>query len=322
MSDFEDRALRDSLQRLAGHPGDETAAYAALQQRVRQVKRRRAVAGAGSLAALLIGGLAVVGVRNHSRESLTPATDGLTVPSIDARVPKTMDTNDARIATDQTITTDPTTTDASASTALDATTSAVTTGPDPTQSLPNTGGASHTNQPVWTTDSASGTGSTGSSAAVTGSADPQTFNAKHGSITVTFLDGQLSITGYTAESGFTYTVERTEPTRIRVRFRHGDTRSQIDVTIIDGRMFATPSEQAGTVTTSPPFNTASPSTAPSTSATASTLPDDGSSSSTQPPPSSTAPDGTAPTTTDDHHRGGDAGSGSIVPGAVDSSGHG
>lgn len=299
MSDFDDRDLRDSLQRLAGHPHDEPAAFASVQRRVQAAKRRRATVAAGGIVALCIAGLTVARLDNRSRESLTPATDGITNPTSVVTSPDPTGT-----------TVEPTTTTVTATTS--ATSAPTVTGPVATDasptSVPDTGVAppppnggragqpatnptGHTPGPSATGPPATGPSATGPSATAPGSSateqaapsatptsapsstDSETFSSAHGTVTVTLRDGRLSIVGHQPESGYSYTVERSDATRIRVRFRNGDSRSQIDVTIVNGRMAGVPSEDGS----------GTPSTSPSSDAV----------------PSGTSPD-TAPDTTDDH----------------------
>ena len=78
MHEFDDPYLRNTLQQLGGHTGDEAAAYAALQQRVRAVKRRRATIASGGLLAVCVAGLAVAGLRSGSTDSVSPAATGVT----------------------------------------------------------------------------------------------------------------------------------------------------------------------------------------------------------------------------------------------------
>src|SRR5262245_53763935 len=72
MSEFDDQVVRDQLQRLAGHYPDEDVAMAAMLQRVRVAKRRRAVVGAGGLCAVLVLGLSTAAFVNRDTHHLAP----------------------------------------------------------------------------------------------------------------------------------------------------------------------------------------------------------------------------------------------------------
>lgn len=294
MSNFDDRELRDSLQRLAGHPGDETAAYAVVQQRVRAAKRRRAAVGGSGLIALCIAGFVLVGFDRRSGETLTPATDGITVPTDVATLPDDTD------STDDATTVAPPTTSTETSTSAPAVTNAPTTHAADISVPHSTIGTIATNggrggapptSPIGedTAGQATGTTATDTGESIDTAGDPasaetQTFTSAHGSLTVSMRDGRLSIVGQQAEAGYSYSVERADATRIRVRFRSGEARSQIDVSIVDGHLVGVPSDDGSG---SPSASPAPGNTPPATTA-----------------PSSTAPSSTAPLTTDDHGSGG------------------
>ena len=309
MSDFDDRELRDSLQRLAGHPGDETAAYAVVQQRVRVAKRRRAVVGGSGLIALCIAGFVLVGFDRRSGETLTPATDGITVPTDVAMLP------DVAESTDDATTVDPPARSPEPPTSVPTVTNAPTTHavdnsvPRPTVGAVATNGGGDLTPPIAEDTPGSETGTTapdtGESSDTAGDptrAETQTFTSAHGSLTVSMRDGRLSIVGQQAEAGYSYSVERAEATQIRVRFRSGEARSQIDVSIVDGRLVGVPSEEGS--------GSPSASTAPSSNAPSSTE------------PATTEPTTTEPTTTDDHGSNGGDRSGSGGSGVSGSGGSG
>ena len=197
MSDFDDRELRDSLQRLAGHPGDETAAYAVVQQRVRVAKRRRAVVGGSGLIALCIAGFVLVGFDRRSGETLTPATDGITVPTDVAMLP------DVAESTDDATTVDPPARSPEPPTSVPTVTNAPTTHavdnsvPRPTVGAVATNGGGDLTPPIAEDTPGSETGTTapdtGESSDTAGNptrAETQTFTSAHGSLTVSMRDGR------------------------------------------------------------------------------------------------------------------------------------
>ena len=267
MSDFDDdRILRDRLQRLAGSLPDERAAYAALQHQVRVAKRRRAGVASASLVALCVLALVMVNLPGRHHQTVTTATNEVSVPDVSVREPAT--------TTSAEDTTSPATTSTSERPANTGSTAA----PPPSVVAPDAPkpgaqpAASGTNAPGVSGATTSGTGSkTGpspSSSAPTVSPVPsvpetdppestspstappvpsadetRTFTAAHGSITVQLHDGVLTLLADHAEDGYEYRLDRSDPDRIRVRFRSDQATSQIDVFITDGHLASTIGEQ-------------------------------------------------------------------------------
>lgn len=246
MSDYDDRILRDKLQRLGGHVPDENAAYADLQQSVRTAKRRRVTIASVGFAATCVAVLVVASLGGRNNQTVTTATDGATVPDI----------------TDVTEMADPTTTEAPATTIAATTVESTTTIAPETTMAPVVETAVPAAEPATP---AAGSGSVRGTrppasplpAPTTTSRNTQpepsegppsnppapitetkTFSAAHGSITVSLVDGHLELRGHRAQDGYAYLLEQNSEDRIRVTFGNDQHSSRIEVTIVDGRLSA------------------------------------------------------------------------------------
>ena len=265
MSDFEEQILRDRLQRLGGRLPDEEAAYAALQQRVRVAKRHRAVIGSGGLVGALVLALVVANLPGRNHQSVTTATDGVTVPDASVSAP--------------TSSTDTSTTEPGATSTPD--TMSLTSGPNtPLTKVSSPTGNTSASAPslpsvVQPTAPSSGTSGGGSKGTTTPTSPPEstaapdpsvpetdpavtqsstapissvdetrTIDAAHGSITVHLVNGQLTLVDQHAEDGYDFRLDRNDPDRIRVRFRSDQATSQIDVFISGGHIASTVEEQS------------------------------------------------------------------------------
>ncbi|MCU1367585.1 MAG: hypothetical protein JWN39_3224, partial [Ilumatobacteraceae bacterium] len=265
MNEFDDPYLRNTLQQLGGHAADETAAFAAVQQRVRAVKRRRAMVASSGLAAVCLVAVVVAGVRNGGTQSVTPATNDHSVPSEVAisqvssttLAPTTTErataTTDATSTTETATTAETPTTPAPAPTTSSSTSTNTTVGPERTTpstaaSLPQTPGAGTPSSQAPTA------GGSATTQPTPDAPETSSFSALHGSLTVELRSGQLRIVDHQSGPGFTYSVERNDPDRIRVRFGNGDVRSQIDVSIVGGHIAGniTEGSSGGTGTGNPP----------------------------------------------------------------------
>jgi hypothetical protein len=257
MSDFEDRILRDRLQRLAGRLPDDDAAYAQLQQQVRAAKRRRAGVASAGLAALCLLALVTVNFSGRHHETVSTATDGVSVPDVsipaetvpEATRPVASTTSSTAAVTTLPATTAPPT----AATEASAPTVASTDAPPSTASTNTTTksrGTAPTSPPAPTAPPAASVPETDSQnpapgdSSVPSADETRTFTAAHGSITVRLHDGHLTLAGHQADDGFTFRLDRAEPDRIRVRFRSDVATSQIDVSIVEGHLVGTVEEQA------------------------------------------------------------------------------
>ena len=252
MSDFEDQILRDRLQRLAGRLPDEDAAYAALQQRVRVAKRRRAAVGSGGFVAACVLALVVANLPGRNHQSVTTATDGVTVPDVSVSAPATSSTTDTSTAAE------PATTSTAAMTSINTAATAPPlpsvvqpTAPAPSGTKGTTAPTSpQTSPPASTAPPAPSVAETEpndsqpSTPPISAIDETRTINAAHGSIAVHLVNGQLTLVDQHAEDGFAFRLDRNDPDRIGVRFRSDQATSQIDVFISAGHIASTVEEQS------------------------------------------------------------------------------
>ena len=224
MSDFRDPELERLFGRDSGPTPDVDVAYQRVQGRVRQVKRRRAVAVSGAACSLLFAAAVFAGTRSDGGNSVQPGgsdtgVDGspLTVSgSSDMSSPTTDEIDTATITTitgDDTVATSPT--PSTPSTSPGATSGAAPTTaasvPAPSSTAPAVT-SSVTNLPV---------------PPVT-----QTFGGVGGSITVQLQNGTVTLVSYNASSGFSVDVQQSSGVRVEVRFESSDRRTDIRVDIV------------------------------------------------------------------------------------------
>ena len=256
MSDFEEQILRDRLQRLGGRLPDEDAAYAALQQRVRVAKRHRAVIGSGGLVGALVLALVVANLPGRNHQSVTTATDGVTVPDVSVSAPtSSTDTSTTEPGATSTPDTQLTTVSSpTVNTSASAPSLPSVVQPTAPSSGTSGGGSKGTTTPtsppastatpdpsVPETDPAVTQSST---APISSVDETRTIDAAHGSITVHLVNGQLTLVDQHAEDGYDFRLDRNDPDRIRVRFRSDQATSQIDVFISGGHIASTVEEQS------------------------------------------------------------------------------
>ena len=274
MSDFDEQILRDRLQRLGGRLPDEDAAYAALQHRVRAAKRRRGGIASATLAVLCVLGLVVAVLPGRNHQTVTTATNQVAGPddspdgpgsSTTATTAKPLATTASTDSTDSTTSTAPSASTSSTEDPLPSVvqpdqpkpgaefpnnTTSTDSGPSNTTGTSTKGTTAHTSSPAPTASPATpvpGTDNqdTGMSSPPAGSGvETRTFAAAHGSITVQLQDGRLTLLGQQPADGYTFSLDRNDPDRIRVRFRGDQATSQIDVSIAAGHIVGIVLEQA------------------------------------------------------------------------------
>jgi hypothetical protein len=224
MSDFHDPALRDRLNRYAAAPLDGEAALVGVQQRVRQVKRRRAAIW-GSTAVIVIGLGAANALEGPSGTKVTIATASEIDVSSSASTPS-----------------------ASSSTSMATTTSAIV---ETTSTVAETTVAETTGE---TLDDSSGSGSGSNSGSGSGTRAPRATNPPvapatpapapaaqtsstsgiGGTLSVRLADGALSIVSATPNGGYSAEVTANSATKIRVSFVSNSATTQITATVADG----------------------------------------------------------------------------------------
>jgi hypothetical protein len=214
--EFDDPQIESMLGRLSGAYPDDNVAYAAVQGRVRQVKRRRTFVASTAACAVLLA-LGTFAVQGGGRsQQLSPAD------SFD----------DSTVTTDATSTSDSVddTTDDSVDDTVD-TSEAVTTVPVISLSVPES------------STSGSGSSNSGSSSSSSSTSTPladgeHTYTSDGGTITISSADGRLTLLGATAADGFEERVDqrKLEQYRVRVEFTDGDITWRIEVRTDNGRL--------------------------------------------------------------------------------------
>ena len=212
MDDFEEREIRDRLQRFGGHRPDSDAAYARLQRGVRLARRRRSVSILSGLGITVVLAFSAAVYANRSNSSVSPADGGT-----DAEVT----TGNSERATDDTATeSTPHTSDGDDTSGSANTLQQGNPSGNGSTSVPS-GGNGPANQlpPATTTAVASQVDET------------KTGVSQGGSITVSVHGGVLTLFSHTATDGYSYELEDSEDTRIRVRFENSGGHSRIEATI-------------------------------------------------------------------------------------------
>ena len=237
MSDFEDREVRDQLQRMGGRGPESDEAYARLQIGVRRAHRRRAVSVLTGLGLTVVLAFSAAVYANRSHSQVTPA-DGGTDSAIT--------TGNSELTTDDTQPDDSVTVSAPQKSGEDTSGSPGTQKPDsssgnPTPAGPTPGGRPANQPPTPTTDVESPVVD-----------ETKTAMSPGGSITVSLHNGVLTLVSHSANSGYSYQLEDSEPENIRVRFENSNGHSRIEATIAqDGHInFAVSESYSGSDDTS------------------------------------------------------------------------
>jgi hypothetical protein len=220
MSELNDPDLRQELGRLAGPYPDDNVAFAAWQQRVVHVRRRRVVAWTTAAAlSLVVGTVGVSALQSPGRHSLVPSKAGESSTEVSIST-----TADASLTTEST---EPDTSEVT-SLATDTTpnTEAVESSApetDPASAEPPDGGTStglvSSSQPSIRPHSAT-----------------HTFSAIGGSITVRQDGDRLTVVAINPAAGFRVDRYEHSDARVEVRFRSDNHESQITVKLEEGVM--------------------------------------------------------------------------------------
>ncbi len=213
MSEFNDSELEKLLGRASGAYPDVNIAYAQVQGRVRQARRRRTVVVSGVACSLLFSTALVAANRTDGSE---PSQVG-DRSSLDATFPdETMD-DTANVTDDSVVTTDDVSDDSSSGNSVPETHRG---GSTPVTTAHGNGGDTTSSKPTSTTD-----------APVT-----TVFSGEGGSITVRLEDGALSLISYSANAGYDVEIEHSGGDRVEVRFESDDHRTRIRIDLEDGAM--------------------------------------------------------------------------------------
>ena len=248
MNDFDDEQLRSEFNRRAGRGVSIAAAHDAVLARAGLVRRRRvAVAGSGTLIALVVGGLVLLpGVDDGSQ---APADTGRPIPSVEDEIviddlPTSTTAPDPNRSEVDAVAppppTDSTTTTASSvrpSTTVPAV--AATSNPPPAtaSTAPTTSTSPHESSTTTTVGASGSSPSSSSSTSIpVSSVAPftESYDSAGGSITVAWDGSSFSLLAVTPASGFEAEIEDQRATRIRVRFRSDDDDSRIEVRVENG----------------------------------------------------------------------------------------
>jgi len=242
MSEFEpfDDQLGEALRRRAGDSAMSTAAaHDAVLSRAGTIRRRRAaIGGAGAMAVLLLGGIALL---PRGNDEIGPLDDGEVLPTFEQVTTTEPDSDEsdesgaAPDTVDLTIpdvdTTPPTSIDLSVPTSKSV---PITNSVPTSNSVPITNSVPTSNS-VATTDSAA-TSSTPDTTAPEPTLAPftTTYQSVGGSITVNWNGSTLTLQAVSPASGFVGEVEESSATRVRVRFEGADADSRIEVRVDGG----------------------------------------------------------------------------------------
>jgi len=219
--DFDVDASDDELGRrfhaLAADRDDTDAVLTGLRPRLARARRqRRAATALGTLAAVvLIAGTATAVLARTDRSSVS------TPPAGQSSVSTPMTTPSPEPGRADTT---PATADPSAHDQADDGTEAGATATTATVDDRDLGAAGGTS-------GSDGTGSTGASSPTTTS-----YESDGGSITVTFVDGVVSLASSNAAPGYTAEVHDNGPVRVEVRFTNADGEWRIRVDVVNGSL--------------------------------------------------------------------------------------
>ena len=215
MNDFEDHEVRDRLQRVGGHGPDSDEAYARLQRGVRLARRRRSVSILSGLGITVVLAFSAAVYASRSNSHVSPADGGT-----DSEVT----TGNFELATDDTQP-DDTATESTPQTSDDKSGSANTLKPG------NPPGNGSTTVPSGGNGPVSGPPTATTTAGAAQVDETKTSVSQGGSITVSVHGGVLTLFSHTATDGYSYELEDSEDTRIRVRFENSGGHSRIEATI-------------------------------------------------------------------------------------------
>jgi hypothetical protein len=226
MSEFNDPDLRQELARLSGPYPDDNAAFAALQRRVGQARRRRAVAWTtGAALSVLLGTVGVAALHNPARHTLVPGK------SADSSVDDSSSTTSEAKVSSTTQSTEPETTQ---STVMETTpiTQAIDTSVPETQVASGDAGGAGSNNGQQPKPHAS-PATSAAPAAPAAPTSTETFTSVGGSITVHRDGDTLTLVSAVAAGGFK-SDRKDSGNRVEVTFDSNDHRSTISVRIVGG----------------------------------------------------------------------------------------
>lgn len=219
MSDFQDREVRDQLQRMSGHGPDSAEAYARLQIGVRRARRRQAVSVLTGLGVTVVLAFSAAAYASRSHSKVTPADGGTDSAITTGNSELTTDTPEP----DDSVTVSaPQTSDGDGTSGSQGTQKPGTSSGNQTPSVPTSDDGPNNQPPTEPTDAESPHVD-----------ETKTGVSSGGSITVSLHQGVLTLTSYTANGGYSHQIEDPGPDRIRVRFENSNGQSRIEATIAD-----------------------------------------------------------------------------------------
>jgi hypothetical protein len=246
MSEFDDPILRDRLSRYAGTaPGDD-AAYAGVQSRVRQVKRRRVAVWSGAAAIVIgVGAAGALTGPDGTKVTVRPADETELSTSSSASSASSSSTSTSIEGTTTIASTVPTSEVTTGSTVDDGDSSGPGSGSGPGGTGPSGGtNATSPTQPTQPTQPVAPAPQDGSRSAI------------GGTLSVRLTDGSLTILAVTPTTGFGADIKDSSGDRIRVEFESADHRSRVTAEIANGGIVFTVEEDArGGDVTSPTAET-------------------------------------------------------------------
>ncbi len=196
-----DPELRRQLGALGGHEPDVTAAYAAVNTKVRRVRRVRA-AVFSACGVFMVGGVAAAGIGSRDSGTVAPAAT-----SADTSVD----------------TSDPTTTEASTSPAVT------------TVVAPDTSAAtSSSDAPTSSADTTEPGASLPPNTSVTPTPDNSTFSGVGGAVVVRAAGNGLELVSSSPAAGFSQDIRSAGGDKVEVRFRSDSHRTTIKVRLRNG----------------------------------------------------------------------------------------
>ena len=231
MSDFEpfDDELGTALRHRARNMGATALgtanAHDAVLARARGIRRRRAaIAGGATLAAVIVGGAFLL--NGDPEDTLAPATQPSTSLAIETSAAPSTSAVQSTTSTPET--------------SVTVAASSISTTGAPTTTASTVVAGSPTNPPATSTSSSSTSSSSSSSTSTSLAAQgpapfTKTYNSAGGSITVTWDGTALSLGAVDPGADETVEVEDNTATRIRIRF-HGPAESRIEIRFENGEV--------------------------------------------------------------------------------------
>ena len=231
MSEFRDDQMEKLFGTGAGSGPDVDAAYERVANRVRAVRRRRAVVAGGALCTLLVGVAALTIVRQVEPQRLQPGNLDSTRHDSTSHGSTVFDDGSVHAESTTVDTALPATTTVTATTTAPAT-SATSTGPTVTAAIPPGQTSAPATQPGATVVASTEPSDTAPSPTPI----TQTFFGVGGRITVRLENDSLALVSFQAADGFTAEVNHSSGSHVEVRFTSATHETIARVDYEDGAM--------------------------------------------------------------------------------------